>query len=81
MSAGLDASTVTPGNAAPEVSRAEPAIDAWADADEEVEDHYCNKEHAPQTLTHYKASRQGCVFRIAQPGFLRSGVSLYQNGG
>src|SRR5688500_9411998 len=30
MSAGLDTSTVTPGSDAPDVSRAEPAIDAWA---------------------------------------------------
>src|SRR5688572_23985080 len=32
MRAGLDASTVTPGSAAPEVSRADPATDAWASA-------------------------------------------------
>jgi len=34
MSAGLVASTVTPGSAAPELSRVEPAIDACADADD-----------------------------------------------
>src|SRR6185295_770783 len=33
MSAGLDASTDTPGMTAPEVSRAEPAMDACANAD------------------------------------------------
>src|SRR5689334_22019476 len=30
MSAGLDASTVTPGNTAPEASFTTPTIDAWA---------------------------------------------------
>ena len=29
MSTGLDASMVTPGSTAPEVSRTTPAIDAW----------------------------------------------------
>src|SRR4051812_39178081 len=33
ISAGLDASTETPGRTAPELSRAEPAMDAWANAD------------------------------------------------
>ena len=32
ISAGLEASTVTPGNTAPEVSRTTPAIEAWANA-------------------------------------------------
>ena len=36
MSAGLDASTVTPGNTAPEVSRTVPVIDAWANTTEGV---------------------------------------------
>jgi hypothetical protein len=30
MSAGLDASTVTPGSTAPDVSRTVPVMDAWA---------------------------------------------------
>ena len=30
ISAGLEASTVTPGSTAPDVSRTKPAIDAWA---------------------------------------------------
>src|SRR5436190_14805208 len=33
ISAGLDASTDTPGMTAPELSRAEPAMAAWANAD------------------------------------------------
>jgi hypothetical protein len=32
MSAGLEASTVTPGSTAPEVSLIEPAMTAWANA-------------------------------------------------
>ena len=32
MSAGLDASTVTPGSTAPDVSRTVPVMDAWAKA-------------------------------------------------
>ncbi len=44
------------------------------------EGHYCNKEHAPQTLTHSKASIHRCAFFASRSqGLLRSGVSLYQN--
>jgi hypothetical protein len=51
MSAGLVASTVTPGTAAPDVSRVEPAIDAWANAEAG------SKVDAVRKITHRKNAR------------------------
>ena len=80
MSAGLVASTVTPGNAAPEVSRVEPAIDAWAHADEgskRITTATRSMPHRHLRIT--LASRSGLLFRKAQPVSSRWAFSLYQN--
>ena len=75
MSAGLVASTVTPGNAAPEVSRVEPAIDAWAHADEGSKRIATATRSTPHRhLRIPLASSSGLRFSQGAAGFVAMGV-------